>query len=311
MSLWATPISSRRSPQASSSARSATPKAMWSRPVLRSSNRPPVPGVGCPCRPNSRSPRANTVWWNVPVSSSSTGSLPSRVLYQGTLTLRSLTVIATCVMCGKSAICAPLCLVGGTRCCWQRLRPGDGLAVKDDAPVLVGDRGPQGGHGLVFAQADDLDFCGDLVAWLHGGEEAPVGVKEDRAGAGELLGDDRVEESGGHASLYDHAAEPGRGRDLLVVVQRVAVARELGEQLDVPHRDGTGPAGGIADTHGASWVARLGTAPLSAEGGPGSWRQGGDAVKGPFTLFGGSVTPPPVRRVVRWMHGAGNHRSSS
>src|SRR4029450_12717168 len=227
MSLWATPISSRRSAQASSSLRSATPKARWSRPVLRSSNRPPVPGVGCWCRPNSVSPRANTVWWNGPVSSSRTGSLPRSALYQGTLTPRSLTVIATCVIYGKSAISAPLCLVGGFRCSLQRLRPGDGLAVEDGASVLVGYRGPQGSHGLVFAQADDLDLCGDLVAGLHGGEEAPVGVEEHGAGAGEILGDDSIEQSRGHTPLYDHAPEAGRGRDLLVVVQRVAVAREL------------------------------------------------------------------------------------
>src|SRR5262245_31462178 len=251
MSLWATPISSRRSPHASSSARSGTPKAMWSSPVLRSSNRPAAPGVGCWCRPNSMSPRANTVWWNGPVSSSRTGSLPRRALYQGTLTRRSLTVIATCVMVGKSAICSPCALVGG--CCrGQRLRPGDGLAVEDDAPVLVGDRGPEGGHGLVLAEADDLDLRGDGVARLDRGEEAPVGVEEDRAGAGELLGDDGVEQPRRHAPLYDHAPEPGRGSHLLVVVQRVAVPCEGGEQFDVPHRDGAGPAGAVADTHGAS-----------------------------------------------------------
>src|SRR5262245_2472775 len=207
MSLWATPISSSRPAHASSSARLPTPKAMWSSPTFSSSNLVTSPGLVCWWRPNSMSPRRNTVWWNGPVSSSRTGSLPRSALYQGTLTVRSVTVTATCVMVGKSAICAPRCLVGVGRCGEQRFRPRDGLAVEDDAPVLVGDRGPEGGHRLVLSQADDLDLGGDLVARPHGGQEPPVGVEEHRAGAGERLGDDGVEQPGGHTTLDDDAAE--------------------------------------------------------------------------------------------------------
>src|SRR5262245_62275072 len=305
MPLWATPISSRRSPHASSSARSATPKAMWSRPVLCSSNRPLGPGVECWCRPNSMSPRANTVWWNEPVSSSSTGSLPSSALYHGTLTERSFTVSATWVMVGKSAICvcAPLWLVGG--CCrWQRFRPGDGLAVEDDASVLIGDRGPQGGHGLVLAQADDLDLRGDLVAGLDRRQEAPVGVEEYRAGAGQVLGDDCVEQPGRHTSLYDHAPEPGRGRRLLVVVQRVAVAGELGEQFDVPHADGAGPAGDVADTHGASWVVWLAPPTIRRAGPPGLGDREEMPCRGNHPIGGRRPRHPSPRRDDRARRGA-------
>jgi hypothetical protein len=45
--------------------------------------------------------------------------------------------------------------------------------------------------------------------------------------------DDRVEDSGDDPALDDDAAEHGRGRDLGVVVDRVAIAADGGEPLDV------------------------------------------------------------------------------
>src|SRR4029453_10243924 len=109
MPPWATPRSSSLWAQISSSARSATPKATWSRPGRRSSNPGPAGESGCRWSPNSVPSIANTVWWKGPVSSSRTGSLPSRARYQATLRGRSVTVTATWVIDGKSAI---WCLLG-------------------------------------------------------------------------------------------------------------------------------------------------------------------------------------------------------
>ena len=76
-------------------------------------------------------------------------------------------------------------------------------------------------------------------------------VQEDRAGAGEVLGDDGVQQAGGDAALDDDPAEARSRGDGLVVVERVAVAGQLGEELDVPRRDAARAAGGVADVRHA------------------------------------------------------------
>ena len=71
-------------------------------------------------------------------------------------------------------------------------------------------------------------------------------------GPGQVLGDDRVEQAGGHSTLDDDAAEPGAGGRLGVVVQRIAVAGDLGEQLDVLGPHDAGAAGGGPDRAASS-----------------------------------------------------------
>jgi hypothetical protein len=56
--------------------------------------------------PTSVPPLSQTTWWEGPVSSSTTGSGQSKRWYQGRLRPRSLTVRATCVIAGNSAIIA-------------------------------------------------------------------------------------------------------------------------------------------------------------------------------------------------------------
>ena len=75
-------------------------------------------------------------------------------------------------------------------------------------------------------------------------------------GPGEVLGHDRVEQAGGDAALDDDAAEPRPAATALVVVQRVPVAGDLGEQLDVAPGDGAGPPGGVADVHAPQHAPR-------------------------------------------------------
>src|SRR5438270_3098265 len=52
-------------------------------------------------------PSIQTTWWNVPVSSSITGSEPKSFWYHGLLTARSFTVTATWPSGGKSGIPIP------------------------------------------------------------------------------------------------------------------------------------------------------------------------------------------------------------
>jgi hypothetical protein len=82
-------------------------------------------------------------------------------------------------------------------------------------------------------------------------------MQEDAAGTWEVLGDDRVQQPGGDAALHDQTAEARAAGAIGVVVQRVAVARELGEELDVPLGH---PAGAASDVtggrHGAQATKR-------------------------------------------------------
>ena len=102
---------------------------------------------------------------------------------------------------------------------------------------------------LVLAQLEHLDLGGDLVARPHRRAEAPIDVQEDAPRPREVLGDHRVEQAGGDAALDDQAAEARARRGLLVVVQRVAVAGQRGEQLDVARLHEPAAAGGVADFH--------------------------------------------------------------
>jgi len=55
-----------------------------------------------------------------------------------------------------------------------------------------------------------------------------------RTRARQVLGDHGVQDGAGHATLHDDLAESARPRGRVVVVQRVPVAADLGEQPDVP-----------------------------------------------------------------------------
>src|SRR5262249_44015206 len=68
----------------------------------------------------------------------------------------------------------------------------------------------------------------------------------------QVLPDDGVQQSAGDAALHDHSAEPAprppRPR-ALVVVERVPIAGQLGEELDVARRKSPGTRRLVADVH--------------------------------------------------------------
>jgi PhnB protein len=68
-------------------------------------------------------------------------------------------------------------------------------------------------------------------------------VQEDAARSRQVLGDDGVEQPRRDAALDDDPAEARRGSRLSVVVERVAVAGQLGEELDVTSADLPRPGG--------------------------------------------------------------------
>ena len=71
-------------------------------------------------------------------------------------------------------------------------------------------------------------------------------LEEDAARAREVLGNHRIEQARRDAALDDDGAEPAGRGDLRVVVEGVAIAGELGEQLDVPLADPPRAAGVVA-----------------------------------------------------------------
>ena len=110
--------------------------------------------------------------------------------------------------------------------------------------------------GLFSFTAIDLGFCGDLVARPHRCPEVPIDVQEHAARTRKILGDERVEEPRGHAALHDDPSEAAPKRSFFVVVERVVVARQLGEQLDVAPRDPSGPSRRLANLHVGQAVIR-------------------------------------------------------
>ena len=62
-------------------------------------------------------------------------------------------------------------------------------------------------------------------------------------GPGSCSATERVEQARGHAALDDDRAEPARRGELGVVVDRVAVAGDLGEERDVALGHGAGSSG--------------------------------------------------------------------
>ena len=72
-------------------------------------------------------------------------------------------------------------------------------------------------------------------------------MEEDASRPREVLGDDGVQEPRRDATLHDEPAEAASGRGLLVVVERVSVAGQLAEELDVPLEDDAGSARDVAN----------------------------------------------------------------
>src|SRR5690606_39202942 len=131
----------------------------------------------------------------------------------------------------------------------QRFLIGHRGAADGYHTILPSDRGPQLRDWLVGSRLEYLALRGDLVPRAYRRVEVEVQVEGHRARSGEILGDHRVQQAGGDASLDDDAAEPGLARQLRVVVERVAVPRHLGEQFDVPAGHGARPASGVTDFH--------------------------------------------------------------
>ncbi len=115
--------------------------------------------------------------------------------------------------------------------------PGDGvtdrMAFNRHRAVVACHTDVELRDGLVLADRGDLDRPDDRVAGMDRGEEAQVKLQEHAAGPGQVLGHDRVEDRGRDPALNDDASEAGLGRKLLVVVDRVAIAGQLGEPFDV------------------------------------------------------------------------------
>ena len=121
----------------------------------------------------------------------------------------------------------------------ERLPVHDGGAVDEHGTELVGDPRAHRADRLRRVRRHDLTVGGDDVAGPGGCTEVPVDVEEHAAGTGQVLGDQRVEEAGGHAALDDDPTEAARRGECLVVVQRVAVTGHRREPSDVLALDET------------------------------------------------------------------------
>jgi hypothetical protein len=107
--------------------------------------------------------------------------------------------------------------------------------------ALVAGGAGLGKTSLVRAFLEGVDDRAD------GRDELRAQLQEHGARAGQVLGDERVEQSAGHPALHDDPAERRRRGQRVVVVDRVAVAGDLGEPGDVPGADRAGALRALPD----------------------------------------------------------------
>ena len=112
-------------------------------------------------------------------------------------------------------------------------RVADRCSVQDDGSVVAGDCGAQFGDRFVGACRDDFDAARDGVTAAHRCLERPVDIQEHCARPRQLLGHNGIQDGAGYPALDDDFPETGRLGRGFVVVQRVAVTADLGEQGDV------------------------------------------------------------------------------
>ena len=89
---------------------------------------------------------------------------------------------------------------------------------------------------LVLANVFNAHRRRDCFADANGLDEPPVGFEENGARTRQILGHNGIQQAGRHATLHDQASEWRPRRQIGVVVDRVSIARQFGEHLDVPHR---------------------------------------------------------------------------
>src|SRR5689334_19207054 len=108
----------------------------------------------------------------------------------------------------------------------ERDRVTDRRPLKRNDTVAAGNGRAQVGDRLVRARGGHLDLAGDHVAGTDRGRELPCDLEEDRARAGKILGDNRVQDGARDPALDDDLAEARGAGCGLVVVERIAVARD-------------------------------------------------------------------------------------
>ncbi len=108
-----------------------------------------------------------------------------------------------------------------------------GAPLERDHAVISRDRHRELRDGLVEPNLEYLDGPGNGVTGTNRRLEAQIQLKKHRPRPRQAMSHDRVEDRAGHAPLDDDLTERRRPGDGLVVVDRVVIATDLREQLDV------------------------------------------------------------------------------
>jgi hypothetical protein len=116
----------------------------------------------------------------------------------------------------------------------QRHCVAECLAIKHQCPVRSRYRCLQFCHRLVRPDLDHLYRTGNVISRPDRSFEGPVHVQEHTARPRQILGNNGVQDGTGDAALHNNATESGPSRKFRVIVQRVAVSGDGGEQLDIP-----------------------------------------------------------------------------
>src|SRR5206468_1493027 len=107
--------------------------------------------------------------------------------------------------------------------------------LEQDRAVLVGDGRAELADRLVGLERQHLDLRGQRVAEIRRGQILERLTHEDRAGAGKIHRDERVEHAGSDPALGDETAEPGALREDAPPAEIIAAAASMiRDQLGLP-----------------------------------------------------------------------------
>jgi len=121
------------------------------------------------------------------------------------------------------------------------------LAFEHRLTRLAGHEDLELRHRLRRVHAHHLGLCRDRVTDVDRCRELPGLAEEHGPGAGKVHGDKGVQEARGESALHDEAAEACPFGERLIEVQRVVVASEPGERLDVLAGERQRTPGGLAN----------------------------------------------------------------
>src|SRR5678816_1879926 len=129
----------------------------------------------------------------------------------------------------------------------HRERVAHSCSLQHDGPVSRGHARLELGDRFVVAHTRYTDFARNGVTGTHRRAKGPVDLEKHRAGPRQIFGHNGVENRARHTSLHHNAAKARRAGRFFIIVERIAIAADLGKELDITSRDESGTTRSLTD----------------------------------------------------------------